>query len=108
MHWAVTKLRQATLLNSQSIYAQENLAYALLFLAEEMRSEPILARMLLEEAITAIDICRSLDEHNEDYKKTHRVTTAKWNLMRIELGEITMNDLAPEDMLGLILLASAE
>jgi tetratricopeptide (TPR) repeat protein len=106
MDRAVTKLRQATLLNSQSIYAQENLAGALLYRVEEVRfTDPNLARMMLEEALTAIDICRSLDEHNEEYKKTHEVIKAKWNFMRIELGEITMNDLPPEDVVGLILLA---
>lgn len=105
LEMAVSKLRQATDLNPHSMYARSNLATALLFLVDDVRhSDPLLARMLVEEALEAIDVCRNLDEHNEEYRDTQILTMAKLNFLRIELGEISMDDLSPADVIGLLVL----
>ncbi len=100
-------LRQGADLNPNSLYAQSNLARVLLFLVDNIRDEdPAQALMLLEEAMDAIYACRYLDTDNEEYREMEILTRAKINFLRIESGEIIMEDLPPEDVYGLLLLTT--
>jgi tetratricopeptide (TPR) repeat protein len=102
---AITSLRYAAHLNPHSLYAQGNLARVLLFEVEEVRDEdPTWALALLEEALDAIYECRALDADNEVYREMEIMTKAKANYLRIQAGEISMAELPPDDVIGLLRL----
>jgi tetratricopeptide (TPR) repeat protein len=102
---AITNLRHAVSLNPHSLYAQGNLARVLSFQVDDLRDEdPAWALILLDEAMDAISACRDLDVDNEEYRRMEVLTKAKVNLLRIRAGEISMEELPPEDLVGLLLL----
>ena len=105
---AITRLRKAATLNSQFLFARWNLANALLYLMDEVSHDQLLSRALVEEALDSIAVCRDLDPHNEQYLDTQLLASAKLNSLRIDLGEITVSDLSPEEFLALTLLRVSE
>lgn len=105
---AITRLRKAAALNSQFLYARWNLANALLYFMDEVPHDLDLSRALVEEALDSIAVCRDLDPHNEEYQDTEVFAGAKLNALRIDLGEITVSDLSPEELLALAFLRVSE
>ncbi len=102
---AVSRLRKATDLNPQSMYAQPNLARVLIFVADEVQlTDPTLASALLQEVMQSMRVCRDLDPDNDEYRTTEILSRAKLNMLSIRAGEITMDDLSPEDRIGIALL----
>jgi tetratricopeptide (TPR) repeat protein len=100
---AVANLREAAYLNPHSLYAQWNLANSLVFLTDEIRSQDrVRARILLEEAMDAVYVCRYIDVNNEKYGELEILIRANLNMLRIEAGEISMEELSPEDLLDLL------
>ena len=101
----LTGLRRATELNYHSLYAQRNLVTVLMSVADiVIETDGARARLLLEEALVAIAAWKELESDAGAYRDREMLARASLNTLRIEAGEITADELPPEEIIGLLRL----